>query len=179
MSKQECPQHQEPDNGQAQPQQKADPMIKSSLTLDEILEILDDISCDYKVHESKDDLVCYVDCEMFDCKFIIYPWGLGPFYTDFSLEAMRCPELDPETLCTEFNKSQLFASAVPFDLNENDAEDDSSDFVIAIKRDVSLDGGVTNEFVKRTIEVWVDMLLSTQGFFEGPTVEAIDGDDTE
>ena len=61
--------------------------------------------------------------------------------------------------------------------NENDAEDDSSDFVIAIKRDVSLDGGVTNEFVKRTIEVWVDMLLSTQGFFEGPTVEVIDGDE--
>ena len=154
-------------------------MIKSSLTLDEILEILDDISCEHKVHESKENLVCYVDCEMFDCEFLIYPWGLGPFYTDFSLEAMRCPELDPETLCTEFNKSQLFASAVPFDLNENDTEDALSDFVIAIKRDVSLDGGVTNEFVKRTIEVWVDMLLSTQGFFEGPTVEANDGDDRE
>jgi len=44
-------------------------MIKSSLTLDEILEILDDISCEYKVHESKENLVCYVDCEIFDCKF--------------------------------------------------------------------------------------------------------------
>ena len=50
--------------------------------------------------------------------------------------------------CTKSNISQVFASAVPFDFNKNDADDGSSDFVIAIKRDVSFDGGVTNEFFK-------------------------------
>ena len=154
-------------------------MIKSSLTLDEILEILDELDCDYELHERPEDLFCYIACDLFGADFTIFPWGPGPFYKEFTFEAIRNPELDPETLCTEFNKSQLFASAVPFDLNENDAEDDASDFVIAIKRDVSLDGGVTKEFVKRTIEVWVDILLSTQGFFEGPPVDAEDGDDFE
>ena len=146
-------------------------MIKSAITLDELLEILDDMNCEYELHERPEDLFCYIECDLYDAIFLIFPIGPGPFYTEIKLEAIRCPELDPETMCTEFNKSQLFASAVPFDLNENDAEDDSSDFVIAIKQDVSLDGGVTNEFVKKTIEAWVGMLLSTQGFFEGPSVE--------
>lgn len=97
MSKQECPQHQEPDNDQDQPQQKASPMmtIRSSITLDELLEILDDLFCEYEVHEDPETHFCGIDCDLFDAEFVILPWGPGPFYDNFTFEAIRNPELDP------------------------------------------------------------------------------------
>jgi hypothetical protein len=75
-------------------------------------------------------------------------------------------------MCTEFNKIHSFATAAPIDLNESDDDDATTDIVIAIKKLVSFDGGVTDGFIKKTIELWGGMLLSTQGFFEGPPVEA-------
>ena len=147
-------------------------MIKSSLTLDEILEILDDISCDYDVCEDQETLFCYIDCDLFGADFTIFPWGPGPFYKEFTFEAIRSPELDPETMCTQFNKLNSFATAFPLDLNENDEDDDTSDFVVAIKKMFSIDGGVTSEYVKNTIELWAGMLLHPVCFFEGTNSEA-------
>jgi len=46
-----------------------------------------------------------------------------------------------------------------------------SNTVIAIRRIVSIEGGVTNEFLKNTIQLWAGMLLHSLGFFEGPAVE--------
>ena len=152
-------------------------MIKSSLTLNEILEILDDVSCDYDVCEDQETLSCYINCDLFGADFTILPWGPGPFYKEFTFEAIRSPELDPETMCTQFNKLNSFASAFPVDLNENDEDDDTSDFVVAIKKMFSIDGGVTSEYVKNTIELWAGMLLHPVCFFEGPTVESADGDE--
>ena len=57
-------------------------------------------------------------------------------------------EINELILCPASNISRVFVSAVPFDLKKNDAGYDLSNFVIAIKLDDSLDGGVTNEFVK-------------------------------
>ena len=147
-------------------------MIKSSLTLDEILEILDDISCDYDVCEDQETFFCYIDCDLFGADFTIFPWGPGPFYKEFTFEAIRSPELDPETMCTQFNKLNSFATAFPLDLNENDEDDDTSDFVVAIKKMFSIDGGVTSEYVKNTIELWAGMLLHPVCFFEGTNSEA-------
>ena len=147
-------------------------MIKSSLTLDEILEILDDISCDYDVCKDQETLFCYIDCDLFGADFTIFPWGPGPFYKEFTFEAIRSPELDPETMCTQFNKLNSFATAFPVDLNENDEDDDTSDFVVAIKKMFSIDGGVTSEYVKNTIELWAGMLLHPVCFFEGTNSEA-------
>ena len=147
-------------------------MMKSSLTLDEILEILDDISCDYDVCEDQETLFCYIDCDLFGADFTIFPWGPGPFYKEFTFEAIRSPELDPETMCTQFNKLNSFATAFPVDLNENDEDDDTSDFVVAIKKMFSIDGGVTSEYVKNTIELWAGMLLHPVCFFEGTNSEA-------
>ena len=152
-------------------------MIKSSLTLDEILEILEDISCDYDVCEDQEALSCYIDCDLFGADFTILPWGPGPFYKEFTFEAIRHPEIDPETMCTQFNKLNSFATAFPLDLNENDEDDDTSDFVVAIKKMFSIDGGVTSEYVKNTIELWAGMLLHPVCFFEGPVVESADGDE--
>ena len=59
-------------------------MIKSSLTLDELLEILDEVNCDYELHERPEDLFCYIDCDLFGADFTIFPWGPGPFYKEFT-----------------------------------------------------------------------------------------------
>ena len=146
-------------------------MIKSSLTLDEILEILDEVECDYELHERLEDLFCYIACDLFGADFTIFPWGPGPFYKEFTFEAIRNPELDPETMCTQFNLRHGFAIATPLDLNEDNEDDDTSDIVIAIRRIVSIEGGVTNEFLKNTIQLWAGMLLHSLDFFEGPTVD--------
>ena len=174
MSQSDKPQQQEPSNDQDPTKQKAATMIKSSLTLDEILEILDEVECDYELHERPEDLFCYIACDLFGADFTIFPWGPGPFYKEFTFEAIRNPELDPETMCTEFNKIHSFATAVPVDLNESDDDEATTDIVIAIKKLVSFDGGVTDGFIKKTIELWGGMLLSTEGFFEGPVVEVED-----
>ena len=147
-------------------------MIKSAITLDELLEILDDMNCEYELHERPEDLFCYIECDLYDAIFLIFPIGPGPFYTEIKLEAIRCPELDPETMCTQFNKLNSFATAFPVDLNEDDEDDDTTDFVVAIKKMFSIDGGVTSEYVKNTIELWAGMLLHPVCFFEGPAVEA-------
>ena len=172
MSQPDKPQQQKPSNDQDPTQQKAATMIKSSLTLDEILEILDEVECDYELHERPEDLFCYIACDLFGADFTIFPWGPGPFYKEFTFEAIRNPELDPETMCTQFNKLNSFATAFPVDLNEDDEDDDTTDFVVAIKKMFSIDGGVTSEYVKNTIELWAGMLLHPVCFFEEPAVEA-------
>lgn len=146
-------------------------MIISSVTLEEFLEVLNDISCEYELHEGEADGFCWVDCDLFGAEFMIFPWGPGPFYQDFSLEAIRPAELDPETMCTQFNLKHSFATATPFDLNE-DGGDDASDLVIAIRKQVSIDAGVSKDFLGTTLRLWGGMLLHTQGFFEGPTADA-------
>jgi hypothetical protein len=75
-------------------------------------------------------------------------------------------------MCTQFNKLNSFATAFPVDLNEDDEDDDTTDFAVAIKKMFSIDGGVTCEYVKNTIELWAGMLLHPVCFFEGPPVEA-------
>ena len=146
-------------------------MIISSVTLEEFLEVLNDISCEYELHEGEADGFYWVDCDLFGAEFMIFPWGPGPFYQDFSLEAIRPAELDPETMCTQFNLKHSFATATPFDLNE-DGDDDASDLVIAIRKQVSIDAGVSKDFLGATLRLWGGMLLNTQGFFEGPTADA-------
>jgi len=159
--------------------------MHSSITLDEFLEILDSLDCEYEVYENEDDNFRWIDCDLYGAEFIVFPVGPGPFFEVFSLEAIRPAELDPETMCTQFNKMQDFAKAIPFDLNETneynegDADDNDSNVVIAIRRQVWLEGGVSKEFLRSTIRFWGGMLLSTEGFFEGPPVEATDGDDEE
>ena len=145
-------------------------MIISSVTLEEFLEVLDEISCEFELHEGLVDGFCWVDCDLFGAEFIIFPWGPGPFYQDFSLEAIRPAELDPETMCTQFNLQHSFATATPFDLNEDD-DDDSSDLVIAIRKHVSIEAGVSQKFLGATLRLWGGMLLHSQRFFEGPTAD--------
>ena len=145
-------------------------MIISSVTIDEFLDVLDDILCEYEVHDGAVEGFCWIECDLFDVEFIIFPWGLGPFYQDFTFEAIRHAELDPETMCTQFNKQHSFATATPFDLNA-DGDDDTNNIVIAIRKQVSIEPGVSQKFLGMTIELWGGMLLRSLRFFEGPTVD--------
>lgn len=146
-------------------------MTKSSMTLDELLEILDDLLCEYEVHENPETFFCGIQCDLLDAEFVILPWGPGPFYEIFTFEAIRYSELDPETMCTLFNKQNSIATATPLDLNEDNEDDDTSDIAIAIRKQVSIEGGVSDEFLRNTIELWAGMLLHTEGFFEGKPAE--------
>ena len=145
-------------------------MIISSVTIDEFLDVLDNILCEYEVHEGAVEGFCWIECDLFDVEFIIFPWGPGPFYQDFTFEAIRHAELDPETMCTQFNKQHSFATATPFDLNA-DGDDDTNNIVIAIRKQVSIEPGVSQKFLGMTIELWGGMLLRSLRFFEGPTVD--------
>ena len=145
-------------------------MIISSVTIDEFLDVLDNILCEYEVHDGAVEGFCWIECDLFDVEFIIFPWGPGPFYQDFTFEAIRHAELDPETMCTQFNKQHSFATATPFDLNA-DGDDDTNNIVIAIRKQVSIEPGVSQKFLGMTIELWGGMLLRSLRFFEGPTVD--------
>jgi len=156
--------------------------VHSSMTLDEFLEILDSLDCEYEVYENEEENFRWIDCDLFGAEFIVFPIGPGPFFEVFSFEAIRPAELDPETMCTQFNKMQDFAKAIPFDLSDtgeydDDDLDEECNVVIAIRRQVSIKGGVSKDFLRSTIRLWGGMLLGTEGFFEGPPVEATDGDD--
>ena len=158
--------------------------MHSSMTLDEFLEILNSLDCEYEVYENEEENFRWIYCDLFGAEFIVFPIGPGPFFEVFSFEAIRPAELDPETMCTQFNKMQDLAKAIPFDLNDtgvynDDDLDEESNVVIAIRKQVSLEGGVSQDFLRSTIRLWGGMLLSNEGFFEGPTVEAADGDDDE
>lgn len=159
-------------------------VINSSVTLDEFLEILDSIDCEYEVHENQDENFRWIDCDLYGAEFIVFPIGPGPFFKAITLEAIRHAEVDPEMMCTEFNKMQNFASAIPFDLNESyeyleSNLDGGSNVVIAIRRHVSLEGGVSKDFLRSAIKFWAGMLLSTLGFFEGALVEVTDDNDED
>jgi len=158
--------------------------MHSSMTLDELLEILDSLDCEYEVYKNEEENFRWIDCDLYGAEFIVFPIGPGPFFEVFLLEAIRPAELDPETMCTQFNKMQDFAKAIPFDLNDtgeynDDDLDEESNVAIAIRKRVSLEGGVSNDFLRSEIRLWGGMLLSTEGFFEGPPVEATDGDNEE
>ena len=150
----------------------------SSVTLEELLEVLDEISCEYEVYEREQENFVWIDCDLFGAEFIIFPIGSGPFYQDFSFEAIRPAEFDPETMCTLFNKKHSFATATPFDFSEYDVGE-TSEIVIAIRKQVSIEAGVSQSFLGSTLKLWGGMLLSSIGFFEGPNIESADGNEPE
>ena len=148
----------------------------SSVTLEELLEVLDEISCEYEVYEREQENFIWIDCDLFGAEFIIFPIGSGPFYQDFLLEAIRPAEFDSETMCTQFNLKHSLATATPFDFSEYD-DSETSEIVIAIRKQVSIAAGVSQDFLGSTLRLWGGMLLSNQGFFEGPTFEVAGGDE--
>jgi len=57
-----------------------------------------------EVYENEEENFRRIDCDLYGAEFIVFPIGPGPFFEVFSLEAICPAELDPETMCTQFNK---------------------------------------------------------------------------
>ncbi len=159
--------------------------VISAITLDELTDVLmnlvedDSIEFEYEVHESTETGLFTIECKMFDTEFLIMPLGGGPFYEDFLLTAFFSAHLDPEVLCTEFNNRHKFASAVPLTVESDDGNDEDDCQIIEVEKLVLLQGGVTDKHLEATIKLWTGMLMHAKELFEGPTVDATDGDDDE
>lgn len=159
--------------------------VISAITLDELTDVLmnlvedDSIEFEYEVHENAETSQFTIECKMFDTEFLIMPLGDGPFYEDFLLTAFFSAYLDPEVLCTEFNCRHKFASAVPLTVESDDGNDEDDCQIIEVEKLVLLQGGVTDKHLEATIKLWCGMLMHAEELFEGPTVDATDGDDDE
>ena len=78
---------------------------------------------------------------------------------------------------SEFNSRHKFASAVPITVESDDGDDEDDYQIIEVEKLVLLQGGVTDEHLEATIKLWTGMLMHAEQLFEGPTIEATDGDD--
>jgi len=47
------------------------------MTLDEFLEILDSLDCEYEVYENEEENFRWIDCDLFGAEFIVFPIGPG------------------------------------------------------------------------------------------------------
>ena len=159
--------------------------VISAITLEELTDILqnivedDEIEGDYEVFGSTDDSSVSILCTIFDLEFTIYPFGNSPFYEGFSLNRLFGAHLDPELLCTEFNSRHKFASATPFTVQLDEDSDEEDVVIIEVEKLVLFCGGVTDQHIEQVIKLWCGMLMHAEELFEGPTVEATDGDEDE
>ncbi len=157
--------------------------VISAITIDELTDILmnlvedDSLEFEYEVNENAATSHIEIYCKMFDTEFFITPLGAGPFYEDLLLTAFFSAYIDPEVLCTEFNSRHKFASAVPLTIESDDGDDEDDCQIIEVEKLVLLEGGVTDIHLEKTLKLWTGMLMFAEQLFEGPTVEATDGDD--
>ena len=179
MPQQERSQHQKPHHVQVQPEQKAAPMIKSYLTIDELTEILDELEVEYEVEwddldENEDP---FITCVMSDEPFNIVPLGQGPFYEEFLLRTVLTPDLDPSEMCNQFNRTYNYCSAFTSTIHA-DLTDDEEQTIVAIERAVMLCGGVTRDHIISTLQMWEIILINATIFFNG-TIDESDEEDNE
>jgi len=157
--------------------------VISAITIDELTDVLmnlvedDSIEFEYEVNENVATGYIEIYCKMFDTEFFITPLGAGPFYEDFLLTAYFSAHLDPEVLCTEFNGRYKFASAVPLTVESDDGNDEEDCQIIKVEKLVVLEGDVTDKHLEKTIKLWTGMLMHAEQLFDGPTVDANDGED--
>ena len=159
--------------------------VISAITIDELTDVLqnllgdDEVDFEYEVNEECDGRFASIACTIDDLDFWILPVGDGPFYEDFLLSKTFESHIDPEVLCTEFNGSHKFASATPVTVRMDEDNDEYDEIAIEVEKLVLLQGGVTAAHIRVLIRLWCGMLLSNQEFFEGPTIESADGDETD
>ena len=169
MPQQERSQQQEPHHVQVQLEQKAEPMIKNYLTIDELTEILDELEVEYEVEwddlDQNEDP--FITCVMSDEPFNIVPLGQGPFYEEFLLRTVLTPDLDPSEMCNQFNRTYNYCSAFTSTMHADSTDEERT--IVAIERAVMLCGGVTRDHIISTLHLWESVLLQATKFFNGGT----------
>jgi hypothetical protein len=173
MPKQEHPQHQKPHHVQVQPEQKAAPMIKNYLTIDELTEILDELEVEYEVEldDSEENKDPFITCVMSEEPFNIVPLGQGPFYEEFLLRTVLPADFDPYEMCNQFNRTYNYCSAFTSTIHTDSTEDEEQT-IVAIERAVMLCGGVTRDHIISTFQMWETILLHASSFFNGTLDES-------
>lgn len=168
MPEQERSQQQKPHHVSVQPEQKAAPMIKNYLTIDELTEILDELEVEYEVEWDDSDETDdpFITCVMSDEPFNIVPIGQGPFYEEFLLRTVLTPDLDPSEMCNQFNRTYNYCSAFTSTIHTDSTEDEEQT-IVAIERAVMLCGGVTRDHIVSTFQMWETILLHASSFFNG------------
>ena len=143
-------------------------MIKSSLTIDELTEILDELEVEYEVEQgdSEKNEDPFITCVMSDEPFNIVPLGQGPFYEEFLLRTVLSPDLDPSEMCNQFNRTYNYCSAFT-STRHTDSTDHDEQTIVAIERAVMLCGGVTRGHIISTLHMWETILLHATNFFNG------------
>ena len=68
---------------------------------------------------------------------------------------------------------------MPSTVESDDGNDEDDCQIIEVEKLVILKGGVTDKHLEATISLWTGMLIHAEQLFEGPTVEATDGDEPE
>ncbi len=168
MPQQERSQQQKPHHVQVQLEQKAEPMIKNYLTIDELTEILDELEVEYEVDwddlDNTDDPI--IECVMSDEAFNLAPLGQGPFYDSFLLRTVFFPDLDPGEMCNQFNRTYHYCTAFTSTIH-TDSIDQEEQTIIAIDRAVMLCGGVTRDHIIATLQMWETILRHASNFFNG------------
>ena len=168
MPQQELSQQQKPHHVQVQPEQKAAPMIKSYLTIDELTEILDELEVEYEVDWDDSDITDdpIIECVMSDEPFNLAPLGQGPFYDSFLLRTVIFPDLDPGEMCNQFNRTYHYCTAFTSTIHA-DSTDQEEQTIVAIDRAVMLCGGVTRDHIISTLQMWETILRHASNFFNG------------
>lgn len=173
MPQQERSQQQKPHHVQVQPEQKAAPMIRNYLTIDELTDILDELEVEYEVDwddsDNTDDPI--IECVMSDEPFNLAPLGQGPFYDSFLLRTVFIPDLDPGEMCNQFNRTYHYCTAFTSTIH-TDSTDQEEQTIVAIDRAVMLCGGVTRDHIISTLQMWETILLHASSFFNGHTGDA-------
>lgn len=159
-------------------------MIRSSITLTELAKIFSErvkrdvpeYGCEI-VEVENQNIDGIIGCRILGIEFIIIPQDSGPFHESFLLSRIFPAHIDPEVLCAEFNRFTKFASATPVTIESEDGDDDSDEVMIDVEKLVILKGGVTDEHIAETLNLWIDMLVVAKYRFEGVKSESTESDD--
>jgi hypothetical protein len=82
------------------------------------------------------------------------------------LRTVVIPDLDPEEMCNQFNRTYHYCSAFT-STTHTDSTDHDEQTIVAIERAVMMCGGVTRDHIISTLHLWEAILLQATTFFNG------------
>jgi hypothetical protein len=148
----------------------------SCLTLDEIVNILDDTELEYEVDfdETNSDDYPAIYCSIFEYLFTIIPRGNGPFFEELIFSMELHTEFVPLTACTAYNRTYYYSCAVPIELEVSEGYVRSEIENVYISRVEMLMGGVSREHLLRVISMWTAVVCLAHEFFNPSEEESDD-----
>lgn len=150
--------------------------IFSCLTLDEIVNILDESELEYELDfdETNPDDYPAIHCAIFEYLFTIIPRGNGPFFEELIFSMELHTKFEPLTVCTAYNRAYYYSCAVPIELEASEGYVRSEIENVYISRVEMLMGGVSREHLLRVISMWTAIVCIAHEFFSPSDDESVD-----